>query len=99
MARPYNRFKMPPRVRAILLLTVVAAAIVFAYVQDRVTASGAREYVMRERDAIERGGSDVTIDQVMEPVVDRSVRQGLTWGTMVLVAGLAAAAFVGTRRK
>jgi hypothetical protein len=54
---------------------------------------------MREREAIERGGSDVTIDQVMEPAVDRSVRRGLTWGTMVLVAGLAAAAFVGTRRR
>ncbi|MET0212230.1 MAG: hypothetical protein ABW292_04465 [Vicinamibacterales bacterium] len=90
---------MPPRVRVILLLTVVAATVVFAYVQDRVTASGAREYVMRERDAIERGGSDVTIDQVMEPAVDRSVRRGLTWGTMVLAAGLAAAAFVGMRRR
>ena len=99
MARPYNRLKVPPRVRVIVLLTVAAAAIVFAYVQDRVTASGARDYVTRQRDAIERGGSDVTIDQVMEPAVDRSVRQGLTWGTMVLVAGLAAAAFAGTRRR
>jgi hypothetical protein len=90
---------MPSRVRAIMLLTVVAAVIVFAYVQDRVTAWGAQEYVMRQRDAIERGGSQVTIDQVMEPAVDRSVRQGVTWGTMVLVAGLAAAAFVGTRRR
>ena len=99
MARPYNRFKVPPRVRVIMLVTVIAAPIVFAYVQDRVTASGAREYVMRQRDAIERGGSDVTIDQVMEPAVDRSVRQGLTWGTMVVVAGLAAAAFVGARRR
>jgi hypothetical protein len=99
VARPYNRLKVPPRVRVIVLLTVVAAAIVFAYVQDRVTASGAREYVTRQSDAIERGGSEVTIDQVMEPAVDRSVRQGLTWGMMVLLAGLAAAAFVGTRRR
>jgi hypothetical protein len=88
-----------PRVRVIVLMTALAAAIVFAYVQDRVTASGAREYVMRQRLAIERGSSDITIDQVMEPAVDRSVRQGLTWGTMVLVAGLAGAAFVGTRRR
>jgi hypothetical protein len=90
---------MLPRVRAIVLLTVVVAVTVFAYVQDRVTASGAREYVTRQRDAIEQRGSGVTIDEVMEPAVDRSVRQGFTWGTMVLVAGLAAAAFVGTRRK
>lgn len=99
MARPYNRLKVPPRVRVIVLLTMVAAVIVFAYVQDRVTASGAREYVTRQRDALERGGSEVTIDQVMEPAVDQSVRQGVTWGTMVLLAGLAAAAFVGTRRR
>ena len=99
MARPYNRLKVPPRVRVIVLLTVVAAAIVFAYVQDRVTASGAREYVTRQSDEIERGSSEVTIDQVMEPAVDRSVRQGLTCGMMVLLAGLAAAAFVGTRRR
>jgi hypothetical protein len=89
---------MPPRVRVIVLLTVAAAAIVFAYVQDRVTASGAREYVMRRGEAIERRGSSVTIDEVMDPAVDRSVWQGLKWGTIVLVAGLAAAAFVGTRR-
>ena len=99
MARPYNRLKVPPRVRVIVLLTLAAAAIVFAYVEDRVTASGANEYVTRQRDPFDRGGCDVTIDQVMEPAVDRSVRQGLTWGTMVLVAGLAAAAFVGTRRR
>jgi hypothetical protein len=89
---------MPPRVRVIVLLTVAAAAIVFASVQDRVTASGAREYVMRQGEAIERRGSSVTIDEVMDPAVDRSVWQGLKWGTIVLVAGLAAAAFVGTRR-
>ena len=89
---------MSPRVRVIVLLAVAAAAIVFAYVQDRVTASGAREYVMRQGEAIERRGSSVTIDEVMDPAVDRSVWQGLKWGTIVLVAGLAAAAFVGTRR-
>jgi glutamate-1-semialdehyde aminotransferase len=99
VARPYNRFKVPPRVRAIVLLTVVAAVIVFAYVQDRVTASGAREYVMRQREAIERRGSVVTIDEVMKPAVDRSVRQGVTWGTMVLVAGFSAATFVAMRRR
>lgn len=99
MARPYNRLKVRPRVRVLVLLTVVAAMIVFAYVQDRVTASGARDYVTRQRDAIERGDSDVTIDQVMKPAVARSVRQGLTWGATVLVAGLSAAALVGKRRR
>lgn len=89
---------MPPRVRVIVLLTLAAAAIVFAYVQDRVTASGAREYVMRQGEAIERRSSSVAIDEVMEPAVDRSVWQGLKWGTIVLLVGLAAAAFVGTRR-
>jgi hypothetical protein len=89
---------MPARVRVIVLLTVAAAAIVFAYVQDRVTASGAREYVMRQGEAIEGRGPTVTIGEVMDPAVDRSVWQGLKWGAMVLVAGLVAAAFVGTRR-
>jgi len=40
----------------------------------------------------------VTIDQVMRPSVERSVRQGLMWGAVVLVAGLGVAV-VGGRRQ
>jgi hypothetical protein len=88
---------MRRRARAIVLVTLVVAAIVFAYVQDRVTASGASGYVMRQREAIAGRGTSVTIDQVMRPAVRRSVEQGLAWAAAVLVAGFGAAAVVARR--
>jgi hypothetical protein len=66
-------------------------------VQDRVTAGGARQYVTLQRAAFSGRASPVTIDQVMGPAVDRSVRQGAAWGGGVLVVGLALAA-ISSRR-
>lgn len=89
---------MRRRARAIGLVTLITAAIAFAYVQDRVTASGASDYVAQQREAIAGRGASVTIDQVMRPAVRRSVEQGLAWAAVVLVAGFTAAAAVGRRR-
>jgi hypothetical protein len=88
-------------VRWIVLVSVVAALAVFLVVQDRVTAAGARRYVALQRSAIAGQTPRVTIDEVMRPAVDRSVRQGALWGGLVLLAGfaVAAAASRGPRRE
>jgi len=74
--------------RAILVVTALAALVVFAVVQDRVTAAGARRYVALQRDAIAGRGQPVTVDEIMQPAIHRSVRQGLMWSGLVLVAGI-----------
>jgi hypothetical protein len=89
---------MRRRAGAIVVVTLTAAAIAFAYVQDRVTASGASEYVMRQHEAMAGRGASVTIDQVMRPAIRRSVEQGLAWAAAALAAGFGAAAVVGRRR-
>jgi ABC-type Fe3+ transport system permease subunit len=88
---------MSRRVRTIVLLTLAAAAFVFLYVQDRVTARGARDYVTQQRQAIAGQAPGVTVDQVMGPAVQRSVKLGLTSAAGVLVIGFGAAAAVGRR--
>lgn len=88
---------MTPRARTIVLMTLAAAIVVFAAVQDRVTASGVREYVAHQRAALAGAAAPVTIDEVMRPAVERSVRQGLLWGGVVLIAGLGAAAVISRR--
>ncbi|MBI3048718.1 MAG: hypothetical protein HYY76_10460 [Acidobacteria bacterium] len=88
---------MDRRVRAIVLTSVAAALLVFAVVQDRVTAAGAERYAELQRAALAAGASAVAIDEVMRPAVARSVRQGLIWGGMVLVAGLGLAAVAARR--
>jgi len=87
------------RPRAVLVLTTLAAVVVFAVVQDRVTAAGARRYVMVQRDALAGRGQLVTIDQIMKPAIARSVQRGLMWGGVVLVAGVSLAGVVSTRRR
>ena len=82
----------------LVCLTFAAAVVVFAFVQDRVTTSGATRYVALQRQAISGQGTAVTIDEVMRPAVARSVRQGLGWAAIVLVAGFGAAAVMGRRR-
>jgi hypothetical protein len=74
--------------RTIIVATFVGAVVVFAAVQDRVTASGARHYAVAQRAALSAGTAPVTIDQVVEPAVRRSVRDGLVWGGAVLMLGL-----------
>jgi len=78
---------------------MVAAVATFVIVQDRVTAAGARRYVALQRSAIAGRTSRVTIDEVMRPAVDRSVRQGVLWAGVVLLAGLATAAVVSRRKR
>jgi hypothetical protein len=86
------------RPRAIVILTAVVALVVFAVVQDRVTAAGARRYVALQRDALAGRGQAVTIDEIMRPAIQRSVQQGLLWGGVVLVLGLGVAGAVGRRQ-
>jgi len=90
---------MALRPRPVLIVTAIAAFIVFAVVQDRVTAAGARRYVALQRDAIAGRGPAVTVDEIMRPAVERSVQQGLMWGGAVLVAGASVAGVVSRRHK
>jgi hypothetical protein len=74
--------------RTILIATCVAAVVVFAAVQDRVTASGARHYAAAQRAALSTGAAPVTIDQVVEPAVHRSVHIGLLSSGAVVLTGV-----------
>ena len=87
------------RARVILIVSALAALVVFAAVQDRVTAAGARRYVALQRDAIAGHGRAVTVDEVMRPAIERSVHQGLMWGGAVLVAGASVAGVVSRRHR
>lgn len=70
-----------------LAITFVAALAVFCIVQDRVTAAGARRYVALQKDALAGRGRLVTIDEIMQPAIDRSVRDGLLAAGGVIVVG------------
>jgi hypothetical protein len=82
------------RPRAIVMLTIAAAAVVFLVVQDRVTASGARRYVALQRAGRAGIGTPLTLDAVMAPAIRRSVQQAVTWSGIVLAIGFAGAAAV-----
>ena len=90
---------MALRPRAILLITGLAALVVFAVVQDRVTAAGARRYVAIQREALAGHVQPVTVDEIMRPASERSVQQGLTWGGLVLVGGVSVAGAVARRQR
>jgi hypothetical protein len=90
---------MVVRARVILIVSALAALVVFAAVQDRVTAAGARRYVALQRDAIAGHGRAVTVDEVMRPAIERSVQLGLMWGGAVLVAGASVAGVVSRRHR
>jgi hypothetical protein len=90
---------MVVRPRLVLITAALVAFVVFAIVQDRVTAAGARRYVALQRDAIAGRGRAVTIDEIMRPAVERSVQQGLMWGGAVLAAGASVAGVVARRQK
>ena len=78
---------MALRPRAVLVMTAIAAVVVFAVIQDRITAAGARRYVAIQREAIAGRGQPVAVDDIMRPAIARSVHQGLVWGAVVLAAG------------
>lgn len=84
--------------RRLAVFSLAAAFAVFLFVQDRVTAAGARRYVALQRAAAAGRGPAVTIDEVMRPAVAHSVRQGLLWASVVAGAGLASAAVLARRR-
>jgi hypothetical protein len=90
---------MALRPRAILATTAFVALVVFAVVQDRITAAGARRYVALQRDALAGRARPVSVDEIMRPAVERSVQQGLTWGGLVLVGGVSIAGAVARRQK
>jgi hypothetical protein len=83
--------RMRLRRRTILTIAVLLAAVVFCVVQDRVTASGARQYVELQRAAAQGQGRPVTIGEIMEPAVRRSLAQASIWSAVVMVAGAVAA--------
>jgi hypothetical protein len=89
---------MTIRPRGVLLATALAAVVVFAVVQDRITAAGARRYVALQRAALAGRGPAVTVDEIMRPAVAQSVREGLLWSGAVLVSGVGIAAAVSARR-
>ena len=88
---------MTVRPRGVLIATALAAIVVFAIVQDRVTAAGARRYVALQRAALAGRGPAVTVDEIMRPAIAHSVREGLLWGGAVLVSGVGIATALAAR--
>lgn len=75
----------------VLLATAVAALAVFAVVQDRVTAAGARRYAALQSGAVPGRAADVTVESVMAPAIRRSVWWGACGAGAVIVLGVAVA--------
>ena len=86
-------------VTRVALFSFLAALVVFCIVQDRVTAEGASRYVSLQRAALAEGGRAVSIDEVMQPAIRQSVRQGLLWSGGAAAAGLAAGALTRRARR
>mgnify|MGYP003353236943 CR=1 FL=1 len=80
--------------RVLDIATFIAALVVFAVVQDRVTASGARRYVAASRASLAGGGAPVTIDQIVAPAVRRSVIDAAMWAGVVGGVGVLASWFL-----
>jgi hypothetical protein len=80
--------------RPMVWLTLIAAFVVFCVVQDRIAASGARRYVALQKEALAGRGPAVTIDEVMRPAVDRSVRLALVSSGAVAALGIGADLFI-----
>jgi len=80
----------------VVVFSLLAALVVFAVVQDRVTAAGARHYVVLHTAA---GGSSVTLDEVMKPAIRASVLSGLRWSGIVASVGFVCAGIVSRRNR
>ena len=78
--------------RRIAWLTLLAALVVFAVVQDRLTAAGARSYVAQQRARIEAGRPPIAVDAVMRPAIAGSVHAAALAAGGVTAVGLIAAA-------
>ena len=76
-----------------VVFTCITAIVVFAVVQDRLTAAGVARYVTLHREA-----AGVTIDEVMQPAVKDAVRQGALWAGAVLATGLSGTLVARRRR-
>ena len=70
------------------MFVCVAALVMFAVVQDRLTVAGVGQYIAASQDAAAGGRPQVAIDEVMQPAVAHAVRQGTLWGGAVLILGL-----------
>ena len=79
---------MRPARHTIVIGTCALALATFAFVQDRVTAAGARRYAAMQRTAIGRNSPGPTIEEVMAPAIRSSVRWGGLGAAVVLTAGL-----------
>ena len=86
-------------IRRLVVLTLVAAFVVFCIVQDRVTAAGASRYARQALAAIDHHQPVASIDSVMRPAIRQSVRLGLAAAGLVLVTGLGTAAVVSRIRR
>lgn len=81
-----------------VVFTCIAAIVVFAVVQDRLTSAAVGRYVTFYREAAAGRRAAVTIDEVMKPAVADAVQQGALWGGAVLVTGLGGALIARRRR-
>ena len=79
-------------IRRLVVVTGVAAFVVFCIVQDRVTAAGASRYALQALAAIDGHQPVASIDSVMRPAIRQSVKLGLASAGLVLVTGLGTAA-------
>ena len=86
-------------VRRVLVFTFLAALVVFAVVQDRLTARGTDQYVRAQRAAAAGQGAPPSIAAVMRPAVARSVRLGLLSSGMVAGVGVASAVLLARRSR
>ena len=80
-----------------VVFTCIAAIVVFAVVQDRLTVTGVGEYISAYRDAAAGRRQPVSIDEIMKPAVTRAYWQGALWGGAVLITGLGGA--IAVRRR
>lgn len=83
----------------VVLAALLPAVVVFAIVQDRVTAAGAYQFVTQQRESLASGGPGIPIEQVMAPAIRRSVAQGILWGAVAGSGGLAAALVLRRRHR
>jgi hypothetical protein len=73
--------------RRAITASCVLAVIVFAFVQDRVTAAGARRYAALAREAVASGRRPPVIEAIMTPAIRSSLLWGSSAAVTVLVVG------------